>query len=67
MTHLQGEAREEALKGLTGWTFQEDKDAIFKQFVFKDFKQAWGFMSKVALAAEQVCDFIIVYSWGRCL
>ncbi len=30
------------------------RDAIYKEFVFHDFNEAWGFMSRVALKAEQM-------------
>jgi 4a-hydroxytetrahydrobiopterin dehydratase len=50
---LQGEERTKALKELHGWTEVKDRDAIFKQFKFKNFVEAWGFMSKVALEAEK--------------
>mmetsp|Transcript_15096 Transcript_15096/g.17580 ORF Transcript_15096/g.17580 Transcript_15096/m.17580 type:complete len:176 (+) Transcript_15096:125-652(+) len=36
------------------WQVVQDKDAIKKTFEFTDFKQAWGFMSKVALIAEKM-------------
>ena len=29
--------------------------AIQKKFAFKNFNQAWGFMSRVALKAEEMC------------
>jgi 4a-hydroxytetrahydrobiopterin dehydratase len=51
---LQGEARTQALKSLVGWAEIEGRDAIGKTFKFKDFNQAWGFMSRVALAAEKL-------------
>ena len=41
------------LRSLTGWTRLEGRDAIFKRFVWGDFNEAWGFMSRVALLAEQ--------------
>ena len=31
----------------------EGRDAIEREFRFKDFAQAWGFMSRVALLAEK--------------
>lgn len=40
-----------ALAGLPGWT--RSGTAISKQFGFADFSAAWGFMSRVALLAEQ--------------
>lgn len=39
----------------TGWETVEGRDAIFKKFEFKDFNEAFGFMSRIALKAEQIC------------
>lgn len=50
---LTGDARRNALTALTGWTDVPGRDAIAKSFRFADFNQAWGFMTKVALAAEK--------------
>ncbi len=50
---LTGKARTEALASLKGWTEMAGRDAIQKSFKFADFTQAWGFMTKVALAAEK--------------
>ncbi len=41
----------EALSRLDGWEIQEGK--LHREFKFADFSQAWGFMSRVALLAEQ--------------
>lgn len=38
---------------LPEWRVLEDKDAIQRAFRFRDFNQAWGFMARVALLAEQ--------------
>ena len=38
----------------TGWSMVEGRDAIKKKFSFSDFNEAWGFMSRVALRAEQL-------------
>ncbi|MDC7784182.1 4a-hydroxytetrahydrobiopterin dehydratase [Rhodoplanes sp. TEM] len=46
--------RREALAGLPGWQDAEDRDAISKVFTFADFNAAFGFMSRVALAAEKL-------------
>lgn len=46
--------KQQALKILSGWTMAEDRNAIKKQFRFRDFNQAFGFMSRVALAAESM-------------
>lgn len=32
----------------------ESRDAIYKEFLFKDFNQAFGFMARVALQAEKM-------------
>jgi len=37
-----------------GWSMVENRDAIYKEFLFKDFSQSWGFMSRIALKAEQM-------------
>ncbi len=34
------------------WSLARDGKAITRTFQFKDFSQAWGFMSRVALLAE---------------
>ena len=51
---LSGEARREALAELSGWDRVEGRDAIKKSFEFKTFNEAWGFMNRVALAAEKL-------------
>ena len=51
---LSASARAEALATLAGWTEVEGRDAIEKTFHFKTFNEAWGFMSRAALAAEKL-------------
>ena len=51
---LEGEARRRALAELAGWSEVEGRDAIRRAFTFKDFNAAFGFMSRVALAAEKM-------------
>ena len=51
---LAGAARDQALAGLSGWSEVEGRDAITKTFTFKDFNQAFGWMSRVALIAEKM-------------
>jgi 4a-hydroxytetrahydrobiopterin dehydratase len=51
---LSAEARRQALGGLPGWTDVQDRDAIGKTFVFKDFNEAFGFMTRAALVAEKM-------------
>lgn len=43
-----------ALARLTGWSAAEGRDAIVKTFKFKDFNAAFGWMTRVALAAEKL-------------
>ena len=43
----------DALARLPGWNRVEGRSAIAKKFEFADFNAAWGFMSRVALAAEK--------------
>lgn len=51
---LSGNARQAALAGLSGWNDVSDRDAICKTYKFKDFSEAFGFMARVALAAERM-------------
>jgi 4a-hydroxytetrahydrobiopterin dehydratase len=44
--------RTAALAELTGWHPAAAKDAIVKRFQFRDFVEAFGFMTRVALLAE---------------
>ena len=44
--------RTAALVALPTWQMVEGKEAIQRSFRFKNFVEAWGFMSKVALLAE---------------
>ena len=37
-----------------GWELQTERDAIAKTFHFVDFNQAWEFMGKVAVLAEEM-------------
>jgi 4a-hydroxytetrahydrobiopterin dehydratase len=51
---LSGEARRQALARLKGWSEVKGRDAISKKFVFADFNQAFGFMTRAALVAEKL-------------
>jgi 4a-hydroxytetrahydrobiopterin dehydratase len=42
------------LAALAGWSRVTGRSAITKRFVWADFNEAWGFMSRVALVAEQM-------------
>lgn len=50
---LSGGARAQALAGLEGWSEVGGRDAIARTFTFKDFNEAFGFMTRVALVAEK--------------
>jgi 4a-hydroxytetrahydrobiopterin dehydratase len=41
------------LPDLPAWTLDAARDGITRSFRFKDFSQAFGFMSRVALLAEK--------------
>ena len=51
---LVGATRHAALREIHGWVEVEDRDAIRKVFHFGTFREAWGFMSEVALLAEKM-------------
>src|SRR5690349_23618035 len=51
---LTGDARKAALAGLKGWSEVSGRDAITRKFVFADFNQAFGFMTRAALIAEKM-------------
>ena len=51
---LSGEARKQALTRLKDWSEASGRDAITKKFVFNDFNQAFGFMTRAALVAEKM-------------
>ncbi len=51
---LSDEAAKEAIAKLDNWNLMEDRRAIQKQFIFKDFNEAFGFMTQAALVAEKM-------------
>jgi 4a-hydroxytetrahydrobiopterin dehydratase len=51
---LSADARKAALAKLSGWSDVDGRDAISKKFVFRDFNQAFGFMTRAALVAEKL-------------
>jgi 4a-hydroxytetrahydrobiopterin dehydratase len=51
---LAGDARKSALSRLKGWSEVAGRDAINRKFVFADFNQAFGFMTRAALVAEKM-------------
>jgi 4a-hydroxytetrahydrobiopterin dehydratase len=50
---LSAEARKSALGELPGWADVAGREAIASTFIFKDFNQAFGFMTRAALVAEK--------------
>src|SRR4051812_5983793 len=51
---LSAEARKAALQELVPeWTETSGREAIARTFVFKDFNEAFGFMTRAALVAEK--------------
>lgn len=50
---LPQDARDQLEATLPAWRPVPDRDAIARDFKFKDFSAAWGFMARVALLAEQ--------------
>jgi len=53
MSVLQGNEREMALAKLPDWAETSSKDGIVRRFKFKNFVEAFGFMSQVAILAEK--------------
>ena len=51
---LDAQAVREALAELDGWQLQDGREAIGKTFTFRNFSEAFGFMTRVALAAEKL-------------
>ena len=50
---LSAEARLAALAELAGWSETSGREAIERTFVFQDFNEAFGFMTRAALVAEK--------------
>lgn len=43
-----------AIAELAGWSLVDGRDALTRTFTFADFSAAFGFMTRVALAAEKL-------------
>jgi 4a-hydroxytetrahydrobiopterin dehydratase len=54
MSKLEGAARKDAMLKISPWREVEGRDAIARTFVFRDFNEAFGFMTRVALVAEKM-------------
>ncbi len=51
---LTAEAVTTAIKSLDGWASVEGREAIHREFKFKTFVEAFGFMTQSALMAERM-------------
>jgi 4a-hydroxytetrahydrobiopterin dehydratase len=51
---LSDAARAAALEALKEWRMVEGRDAITRNYKFKDFNAAFGFMTRAALLAERM-------------
>jgi 4a-hydroxytetrahydrobiopterin dehydratase len=51
---LSAEARKAALGKLSQWSEVSGRDAITRKFTFKNFREAFAFMTKVAEVAEEM-------------
>lgn len=51
---LGPEAIKEAMSGLGGWKVAGDGNSMSRTFKFKNFSEAFAFMTRVALAAEKL-------------
>ena len=51
---LSSEDRKDLLNELDGWSNVEGRDAIFKSFQFGKFRDAFGFMTRVAIVADEM-------------
>uniref|UniRef100_A0AC35TUK5 4a-hydroxytetrahydrobiopterin dehydratase n=1 Tax=Rhabditophanes sp. KR3021 TaxID=114890 RepID=A0AC35TUK5_9BILA len=52
---LSDEEREEQVGALlkNHWSMVEGRDALYKEFIFKDFNEAFGFMTRIGMFAEK--------------
>jgi len=46
--------RHAAIAELAGWSLVDGRDALTRTFTFADFSAAFGFMTRVAMAAEKL-------------
>jgi 4a-hydroxytetrahydrobiopterin dehydratase len=51
---LDRKAVDEALAGIEGWTLAADGASISRTFTFRNFSEAFAFMTRSALAAEKM-------------
>jgi len=51
---LTDQARRQALANLNGWKKVRGRNAIEKSFVFRNFNEAFGWMTRIAMVAEKM-------------
>jgi 4a-hydroxytetrahydrobiopterin dehydratase len=51
---LTDDAVRTALRGLEGWALADDGKSIHRTFTFRNFSEAFAFMTRAALAAEKM-------------
>ncbi|MBT3907519.1 MAG: 4a-hydroxytetrahydrobiopterin dehydratase [Rhodospirillaceae bacterium] len=51
---INEEDRKDLLDELDGWSDVDGRDAIFKSFKFENFRDAFGFMTRVAMVADDM-------------
>ena len=51
---LSAEAAQDAVAALDGWELARDGNALHRTFVFKNFSEAFAFMTRVALQADKM-------------
>jgi 4a-hydroxytetrahydrobiopterin dehydratase len=50
---LTDEERERLIESLSDWVYDGARDALTRHFLFRNFSEAFGFMTRVAMIAEQ--------------
>ena len=53
MQPIPADQRTRVLEDIPNWSVVNGRDAIEREFLFNDFNEAFGFMTRVALLAEQ--------------
>jgi 4a-hydroxytetrahydrobiopterin dehydratase len=53
-TRLTAAEQATALATVPAWSLTPGREAIARKFAFRDFSEAFGFMTRVALAAERL-------------